>query len=182
MKIKSITPVGKHDVYDICVEDTHSYVLANGVVTHNSGLLYSADTVINITRSQEKEGKELVGYNFTLNVMKSRHSREKSQVPLTVTFENGINKYSGLLEIAEMAGVVSKPSVGWYSRVNPETGELEEKKWRARETSCPEFWDGILSSKAFNDWVEKRYKVVNGKLIIDELDEENPVGEVPIDI
>lgn len=35
MKIKSITKVGKADVFNMEVEDTHSFVIQGGVISHN---------------------------------------------------------------------------------------------------------------------------------------------------
>ena len=43
MKIKKIEKIGHRPVYDIEVADSYSYVLENGVITHNSGLVYSSD-------------------------------------------------------------------------------------------------------------------------------------------
>ena len=58
MKIKSVTPVGKLPVYDLSVKEVEHYVLENGIVTHNTGVMYSADTVFIIGKRQIKEGTE----------------------------------------------------------------------------------------------------------------------------
>jgi hypothetical protein len=84
MKISSIKPIGRHRVYDISVADVEHYVLKNGVVTHNTGLIYSANQAFIIGKSQEKDGTELAGWNFTLNVEKSRFVREKSKLTFRV--------------------------------------------------------------------------------------------------
>ena len=76
----------------------------------------SADNIFILGRQQEKEGTELVGYNFIINVEKSRYVREKSKIPITVSFDGGISRWSGLLDIALESGHVVKPSNGWYSR------------------------------------------------------------------
>ena len=116
MKIKTIKKVGRKPVYDISVDKAEQYVLANGVITHNTGLMYSCDQAIIITRSQEKKGTELVGWNFNMTIAKSRSVREKTRIPLTVTFDNGVLKWSGLLDMALASGHVVKPSNGWYTR------------------------------------------------------------------
>jgi hypothetical protein len=61
MKIVSKVNVGKKPVYDLSVKDKEQYVFANGAVTHNTGILYSASTVLFITKSQEKDGTDLAG-------------------------------------------------------------------------------------------------------------------------
>jgi len=168
MKIKSITSVGKRKVYDLSVKEAEHYVLENGVVTHNTGSYYSADNIYILGRQQEKEGTEIVGYNFIINVEKSRYVREKAKIPVTVTFEGGISKWSGLLEMALESGHVVKPSNGWYSRVNTETGEVEDKKYRIADTDSKEFWEPILADETFKEWIAKTYQQNTGSIFKDE--------------
>lgn len=169
-KIKSIKRVGKLPVYDISVKDKEHYILENGIITHNTGSYYSADNIFIIGRQQEKEGTEIVGYNFIINVEKSRYVKEKSKIPITVSFEGGVSRYSGLIEIALESGHVVKPNMGWYAKANPETGEVEEKKYRLKDTFSSDFWDPILNDESFNKFIEKRYAVSHGKIIQDEDD------------
>lgn len=138
------------------------------VVSGGTGMMYSSDWVLIVGRQQEKEGTDLLGYNFILNIEKSRSVREKSKIPLTVTFEGGISKWSGLLDIALESGHVFKPNNGWYSRINKETGETEERKWRAKDTNCSEFWLPVLKDTTFVAWVENRYKIANVTMINEE--------------
>ena len=77
MKIKSIKPVGKLPVYDISVDKTEHYALKNGVITHNTGLYYSANMIFIISKAQEKDGDELAGWKFTINIEKSRYVKER---------------------------------------------------------------------------------------------------------
>ena len=71
-------------------------------------------------RAQEKVGTEIKGYHFKIKIEKSRFVKEASIIPITVMFDGGISRYSGLLEEALDAGVVVKPKNGWYSIVNME--------------------------------------------------------------
>jgi hypothetical protein len=167
-KIVKITPIGKRDVYDISVANAEHYVLENGVVTHNTGPMYSANTVFIIGKSQEKDGTDIVGWNFTINIEKSRFVKEKSKLPFLVTYDSGINKWSGLLDIALNLGAVKKPSNGWYSRVNLDTGEIEDKKWRAADTNSKDFWMPMLTNKTFYNSVKDLYQVSNHNLISDD--------------
>jgi hypothetical protein len=161
MKIVSIKPVGKRPVYDLSVEEAEHYVLENGVVTHNTGVMYSADNVWIVGRQQEKDGTELLGYNFIINVEKSRMVREKSKIPISVSFTGGISKWSGLLDMALESGVVIKPSNGWYQR----TGE--EKKFRVADTDNKEFWLPILMNTEFRKFIETKYKIGFAKSFAD---------------
>lgn len=150
----------------------HTYktmeLYAKDVVSGGTGSYYSADNIYIIGRQQEKEGKDLAGYNFVINVEKSRHVKEKSKIPITVSFEGGISKWSGLLDVALEGGFVVKPSNGWYSKVNVESGEVEEKKYRAKETDTKEFWLPILSSNQFQEYVRKTYQVAHAAILGEE--------------
>lgn len=35
LKVKSVTPAGKADVFNMEVEDTHDFVIQGGVISHN---------------------------------------------------------------------------------------------------------------------------------------------------
>lgn len=174
MQIKSVKSVGKRKVYDISVKDAEHYVLENGVVTHNTGSYYSADNIFVLGRQQEKEGTEITGYNFIINVEKSRYVKEKSKIPVSVSFLGGINKWSGLLDIALEGNFVVKPSNGWYSKVDTETGEVNDKKYRIKDTDTAEFWNDILKSEKFNDFVKGKYCMGKGEMV--DLQEEEVNG------
>ena len=131
------------------------------IVSGGTGIYYSADNIFIIGRQQEKEGTDVIGYNFIVNVEKSRFVREKSKIPIEVTFEGGISTWSGLLDVAIDGKFVVKPSNGWYSKVDMKTGEVEDKKYRVKDTYTKEFWMSILQSKAFRDYIEGRYKMAS---------------------
>ena len=141
------------------------------IVSGGTGVVYSADTIWILGRQQEKEGTEVVGYNFVINVEKSRFVKEKSKIPITVSFEGGIGRYSGLLDVAIEGKFVVKPSNGWYSKVNVETGEVEEKKYRLKDTQTREFWTDILNTKKFKDYIKETYEVAYGSIL--QMDDES---------
>lgn len=134
------------------------------VVSGGTGGVLSANSIFIMGRSQEKDGDEIAGWNFTLNADKSRMVKEKSKFPILVTYAGGINKYSGLLDLAMECGMVVKPKNGWYAKVNQETGEIIEPNLRLKQLNTDEFWADILASKKFNDFVESRFKVAHNNL------------------
>lgn len=155
-----------------CVVINHTYMeqglYPKTIMSGGTGIMYSSDTVIIFGKSQEKDGTELAGWTFTMNIEKSRYVKEKSKLPFTVKFEGGIQKWSGLLDIAMELGWVKKPSNGWYSRVDMTTGEIEERKFREKDTNSSEFWGPIITNKKFQEDVAERFMVSSGKLISDE--------------
>jgi hypothetical protein len=158
------------DIPMVVVNHTYMEIgmFPKAIVGGGTGSYYSADNIYIIGRQQEKTGTEITGYNFIINVEKSRYVREKSKIPVEVSFRGGLSKWSGLLDIAIESGHVIKPSNGWYSRVNGETGEIEDKKWRVKDTYSKEFWLDVLSDKTFTSWIKSRYQVAHGAMMQSE--------------
>ncbi len=129
------------------------------IVSGGTGIYYSADNIFIIGRQQEKDTTGLTGYNFIINVEKSRFVREKSKIPVEVSFEGGISTWSGLLDVALESGHVIKPSNGWYQKKN------EEKKYRQAETYTKEFWMPILKDETFQTWVRENFGISNNSLV-----------------
>ena len=168
---RMVTPhLSLKDIPMIVVNHTYKTMelYSKDVVGGGTGSYYAADNIFILGRQQEKEGTELVGYNFIINVEKSRYVREKSKIPVSVRHDGGISTWSGLLDMAIESGHVIKPSNGWYSRVNVETAEIEDKKWRIKDTDTKEFWMPILTSASFQQWVKDTYQVANGAIMTDE--------------
>lgn len=141
------------------------------IVSGGTGVVLASDNVWIVSRSQEKEGSDLAGFSFNINIEKSRYTREKSRIPIVVKFDSGISRYSGLLQIAQDLNFVIKPSNGWYSRVL-DGGEVEAKKWRAKDTDSAEFWDGMFTNDDFVKAVEDHYKVSGSSLMDSDIDRE----------
>lgn len=182
--VTKIEEIEEFDLYDITVSNDHCFKLENGVVAHNSmypktivkggnGIYLSSDNIYIIGRQQQKDGTDVIGYNFVINIEKSRHVREKSKIPITVMHDGGISKWSGLLDMAQESGHLIKPQVGWFSRVNKETGEIEDKKYRAKDTNTAEFWGMILNQPSFNAWIKEQYQVSNGAIMTDDEEAQN---------
>lgn len=125
------------------------------------GLMYASDNVWIITRAQEKDKEGgISGYKFTINAEKSRYVKEKSKFPIEVSFDGGVSKYSGLLDLALQFGHAIKPKNGWYALVDDKTGEILGKNYREDETACEEFLGVVLNRKSFRDKVSQEYKLV----------------------
>jgi RecA/RadA recombinase len=152
----------------------HTYqemgLFPKAIVSGGTGIYYSADNIWIIGRQQEKTGKDVTGYNFVINVEKSRFVKEKSKVPIGVSWEGGIQQYSGLLEVALAGGYVTKPNVGWYARVNMETGEILDPKVREKETLNKKFWDPIFKDSNFKEFVKTYYSIGHKPLLEIDLD------------
>ena len=71
-----------------------------------SGLKYSASTIIYLSKSKEKDGKEIIGNIIKAKTAKSRLSKENQQVGIRLYYdERGLDRYYGLLELGEAGGL-----------------------------------------------------------------------------
>ena len=147
----------------------HTYqemgLFPKAIVSGGTGIYYSADNIWILGRQQEKKGTDIVGYNFVINVEKSRYVKEKSKIPITVNWEGGVQKYSGLTEVGVAGGYVRKPSAGWYEAVDPKTGELLSGKVRMTDTLTKDFWTPIFEQTDFKDFVQKQYSIGHESLV-----------------
>jgi hypothetical protein len=159
--VKSIKKIGKRPVYDLTVADVHHYKLKNGVPSHNTGIMYSSNQVFIISKAQEKDGTELAGWKFTINIEKSRYVREKAKLPFIVNYEKGIQKWDAIFDLALEAGMIIKPKVGWYQLCDPSTGEIDESAnyRQAQVLENDEFFLELIETVEFQKFVESKFKL-----------------------
>ncbi len=141
----------------------HTYqemgLFPKAVVSGGTGIYYSADNIWILGRRQNKKGTEVTGYEFVINVEKSRYVKEKSKIPISVSWSGGVERYSGLLDVALAGNFVAKPGAGWYSRVDQSTGEFIGTKVREAETLTEGFWQPIFDETNFREFVKKQYTI-----------------------
>jgi len=71
-----------------------------------SGLKYAASTIIHLSKKREKDGTEIVGNLIKAKTAKSRLSKENQDVTVRLYYdERGLDRYYGLLELGESAGL-----------------------------------------------------------------------------
>jgi len=75
-----------------------------------SGLKYAASTIIYLGKRKEKIGTEVVGNIIHCKIYKSRITKENAQIDVKLTYKKGLDKYYGLLELGEEAGIFKKVS------------------------------------------------------------------------
>jgi len=71
-----------------------------------SGLKYAASSIIYLSKSKEKDGKEVIGNVIKAKTAKSRLSKENQEVKIRLYYDSrGLDKYFGLLELGELGGM-----------------------------------------------------------------------------
>jgi hypothetical protein len=73
-----------------------------------SGLKYSASTIVNLTKRKERIDTEVIGNIIKCRTEKSRLSKENKVVEVLLTYEHGLDRYYGLVDLAVEAGLFKK--------------------------------------------------------------------------
>lgn len=143
-----------------CFVINHTYkemsLYPKTIVGGGTAVTYSANQIFIITKSQEKDGTELTGWNFTINIDKSRFVREKSKFTFTVLFGKGIAKYSGLFDLAMEIGFIKKATQSSYCvpSIDP------AKTYRRKDIEFnADFWESVLADDKFKELVYNSYSL-----------------------
>jgi RecA/RadA recombinase len=151
----------------------HTYMeigmFPKAIVSGGTGSYYGADNIWILGRQQDKDADGIQGYHFVINVEKSRYVKEKSKIPITVSFDGGINRWSGLLDVALEGGYIVKPKNGWYATVDRETGEVRQPSMRAADiVDNKDFWMNMFQNTDFAKYIESNYRMAVGAIMEDD--------------
>jgi len=75
-----------------------------------SGLKYAASSIIYLSKKKEKDGTEVIGNIIHCKNHKSRLTIENKMVDVRLTYDKGLDRYYGLLELAEKYNIFKKVS------------------------------------------------------------------------
>ena len=126
-----------------------------------SGLKYAASSIIYLSKKKEKDGTEVVGNIIHCKNQKSRLTIENKVVDVRLTYDKGLDKHYGLLELADKYGVFKKVSTryelpdgtkqfGKAILSDPETYFTEDIMKQLDEAAKKEFKYG--QSQIREDW------------------------------
>lgn len=157
-----------------CVAINHTYetmeLYSKQIMSGGTGGMYSANQVFIIGKQQEKDSTGIIGWNFVINIEKSRFVKERSKLTFTVTYKGGISRWSGLIDLATESGHITKTRKrGYvYNRVDVNTGEIDPEDFTEEQTNTKAFWLPILTDAKFQAFIEEKYGVSNTALITDD--------------
>ena len=96
------------------VVTNHTYdqmgLFAKRVMGGGSGLKYAASSILFLSRKKEKEGTEVIGNIIHCKNEKSRLTVENKVVDVMLTYQEGLDRYYGLIELAIKYGIFKKSS------------------------------------------------------------------------
>ena len=108
IKALNITFIGTHQVYPA------DPLKGEGMWSINNAIRYSASQIALITRLKLKQDGEVTGIRMSVETFKSRFARIGSKVEVTVPFDKGMDKNSGLIDLLEAEKVIVK-SGAWIN-------------------------------------------------------------------
>jgi hypothetical protein len=103
-KVKVPMLVTNH-VYDMVGSYVPTKELGGG-----TGLKYAASTIAMLSKRKEKDGTDVIGNIIKVKMYKSRLSKENQVVEVLLTYDKGLDRYYGLLELAEKYNIIKKVS------------------------------------------------------------------------
>jgi len=75
-----------------------------------SGLKYAASSIVYLSKRKEKDGTEVVGNIVHCKNHKSRLTIENKMVDVRLSYDKGLDRYYGLLDLAEKYNIIKKVS------------------------------------------------------------------------
>ena len=75
-----------------------------------SGLKYAASSIVYLSRKKEKDGTEIIGNIIHCKNYKSRLTKENKVVDVRLTYDKGLDRYYGLLDLALKYGIFKSVS------------------------------------------------------------------------
>jgi len=133
------------------------------------GLKYAASSIVLLSKRKEKDGTDVIGNIIHCKNYKSRLTVENKMIDSLVTYDMGLDRWYGMLELAEEAGVFKKIA----TRYETPTGL---KLYGKQILSEPEkhFTEDVM--KSVDKFCQEKFlygiNITDTKEIIQELDEE----------
>ena len=75
-----------------------------------SGLKYAASSIVYLSKKKEKDGTEVIGNIVHCKNQKSRLTIENKMVDVRLTYDKGLDRYYGLIELAVKYGIFKQVS------------------------------------------------------------------------
>lgn len=157
------------------IREKVGFVMGDPTVTPGGkALKFFASQRIRVSRTgQVKEGKDVIGNNVKMKVVKNKIAPPFGEGETVLTFNKGINRPAELVEVAPKYGVVLKPST--RSWVEAETGE-------AFASSKADAIEVIQKDEAlFQRLTAALQKAIEEDLFNEKAEEDSGAGEAPED-
>jgi RecA/RadA recombinase len=145
-----------------------AYIPTN-TMSGGTGAQYAASTLLFCSKSYDKDDKVTTGSIIKFVTEKSRLTREKQRVESLLRYDGGIDRYWGLLPMAEAAGIFKKVANKYEL---PDGSKAFEKAILRHPEKF--FTQPVLEK--IDEWCGKRFKYVSGAISEDSASENEEPG------
>ena len=118
--------LSKHNIPLIITNHTYDAIgsmFPKKEISGGGGIKYAASTIVTLARRKHKDGTEVIGNIIKAKLVKGRMTKEESVIEMMLDYEKGLDKYYGLVTIAEKYGIFKKVS----TRFETPSGKAFEK-------------------------------------------------------
>lgn len=112
-------------------------------ISGGQGFIYASSIVVAMRKLKLKEDEsgnkvsDVRGIRSACKVMKTRYAKPFESVQIKIPYETGMNPYSGMLDMAESLGMVTKEGNSLvYTRLDGTIIKKFRKAWEANDDGC----------------------------------------------
>jgi RecA/RadA recombinase len=136
-------------------------------ISGGSGLKYAASSIVMLGKKKDKDGTEVIGNIIKATMHKSRFTKENKRSEIKLSFDKGLDRYYGLLDLAEKYDIIKKVSTRYEL---PDGRKVFGKNINENpeEYFTPEILEMLDKAAA----KEYKYGEVEDEVIEDEIQEE----------
>lgn len=142
-----------------------SSFIPSNTISGGSGAFYNPSIIIELNKSQDKDGSEIKGIIVSAKSIKNRFAKERMKVKFKIGYSKGIERYSGLFDFCLENNIFKKEG----KKIIFQNKEFTKKDFE-NESFCEE----LLNSGGLNNILENLFSYQND---IDFLKEENEEEE-----
>ena len=142
----TVNMFGSYNVGMVCTNHTYAsqdMFDPDDKISGGQGFIYASSIVVAMRKLKLKEDEDgnkitqVKGIRAACKVMKTRYAKPFESVQVKIPYETGMNPYSGLVDLAEGTGLLTKQG----NRLRFETSTKEEilqfrKAWERNEDGC----------------------------------------------
>ena len=142
----TVNMIGSYNVGLVCTNHTYAsqdMFDPDDKISGGQGFIYASSIVVAMKKMKLKEDEEgnkisdVRGIRAGCKVMKTRYAKPFEGVQVKIPYETGMNPYSGLVDLAEKKGLLTKSGNRlMYKAVNGEEVLQYRKAWERNEEGC----------------------------------------------
>jgi len=119
-------------------------------ISGGSGLKYAASSIAMLGKKKDKDGTDVIGNIIKVTMHKSRFTKEQKKIEVKLSYDSGLDRYYGLLDLAEKYDIIKKVSTryelpdgrkvfGKAINANPKEYFTDEIMAKLEEAAAKEF-------------------------------------------